>query len=495
MSYRDYYQSGEPTHQYYTLSLVNPPRDDLTDEFPIVYNEMRNSPFLKDPQSYYASVVRFSCTTPLLPILIPALKNPATGQTHYSVTMHHPGFNSGVPVRTYVTFSSVNPFVDRASQEYNYIYQPIQFINMVNQALAFCWEALTTTIPNDPPFIAWNNDTSVGSFYVPSDFCRTPYPQSNIGFPTGYPPAGGASSIVSGFASGPSVGANFENYTVQLAPGQSARYLVGDYVNTSGLGSNSQPAPAAPVRIVAIAGDSLILGSRGPFTPYTAGGSGAGATVLANTPIGIYFNAALYNLFSSFSAENQSSVTTPNPPNGTHWKIMFAPTYGSIISGVYPSAGLAAGEISYPNYGDLTASPTTGLLRLAITQQYSTLPVWNPVSSFVFLTSVLPINPENISIPAIANSINNGGNNSAIGTVLTDFEIPLEKGWENKPTINYTPSAEYRLVDLNGNAPLSTIQISIGWRDRSGTFRALNIGPNGFAQIKMLFRKKDFDGA
>jgi hypothetical protein len=200
-------------------------------------------------------------------------------------------------------------------------------------------------------------------------------------------------------------------------------------------------------------------------------------------------------LFSSFSAENQASPTIPNPANGTHWKMIFSPTYGDIISGVYPSPGAgASGEVSYPDYGDFTAPPTIALPRLAITQQYSTLPVWNPVSSFVFLTSVLPINPESISIPAAANSINNGGNNSAIGTVLTDFEITLEKGWENKPTINYTPSAEYRLVDLNGNAPLSTIQLSIGWRDRSGVFRPLNIGPNGFAQIKMLFRKKDFDG-
>jgi hypothetical protein len=498
MAYRDYYSSGGPTHSYYTLSLVNPARDDATDEFPVVYNETRNSPFLNDPQSYYASIVRFSCTTPLLPILIPAMKDTVTNQTHYSVTMHHPGLNGGVPVRQYVYYQSSTPFLPKTAVEYYYIYQPIQFINMVNQALAICWEGLGTGISQDPPFIAWNNDTSIGDMYVPKDFCRTPFPQSSVNYPSGFYPPSAASSALSAEPCGEPLGAGFENLRITLAAGQGARYLVGDRINLSTqFGSNAQPSPFPPVQIVSITGDIVTVGPRGappnPLNAYTNVAVAVGATISANTPIGIYMNSGLYNLFSSFAAENQASLVTPVPPQGTHWRLQFAPTYGEILNGEYPNP-TTPGNLSYADYGN-DPTPPTAIARIASTQQYSSVPLWNPVSSFVFTTSILPITPENLSVPFLATgALNNGGNNSAIGTVLTDFEIPLTTGYETKPTINYTPSAEYRLVDLNGNSPQSSIQISIGWRDKSGVNRPLNIGPNGFAQVKMLFRKKDFDG-
>jgi hypothetical protein len=483
MSYRDYYSNGDPTHQYYTLALVNPPKADNTDEFPISYNETRNSPFLKDPQSYYASVVRFTCTTPLLPCLVPAVVNPITNETHYTVTMHHPGLNSGNPVRKSVFFQSLNPYISKDNNEYYYIYQPIQFINMVNAALAAAWADLATAIPDEGPFIAWNNNTSVGDMYVPYDYCRTP--RQGAFYPTGYVSGAPSSSAVSATLTGSALA---NTLSINLTAGQGARYLVGDYVNLTGFGGNSRPAGTKPVPIIAIDGDLIRVSNGGsPFVAVSTVG-----TILANTPISIYMNASLYMLFSSFSAENQASVVNVSPRDGTHWKLLFAPTYEKVENNVYMGG---TPEYQLPDYSPVGTAPSNSTPRLYITQQYSTLPMWNPVSSFVFITSVLPINPESISIPVTGDrTLLNGGNNSAIGTVLTDFEIPLDLGFENKPVINYTPSAEYRLVDLNGNAPLSTIQLSIGWRGRDGVFRPLNIGPNGFAQVKLLFRKKDFDG-
>ena len=504
MSTFSYYASGSPIHQYYTLALVNPPRDDATDEFPIVYNETRNSPFLQDPQSYYASIVRFSCSTPLLPVFIPQMKNPDLNETVYSVTMHHPELNGGLPLRKRITFTSVNPFLSKQKREYYYIYQPVQWINMINQALAFCWEQLGagSAIPfpsDDPPFIAWNGNTSIGTLFAVEDFCKTPYPQSQVGYPSTYYPST-QSTVLSAVPSGPqAVGGppgSFANLTITLAAGQGARYLIGDYVNLNSMGANSKQTPFPPVRIINIAGDVIVVEQRGFGVPYqVVSPLPIGANIRANTPINIYMNAALYTLFSSFAAENQATATVPNPPEGTHWKLQFAPTNDGTSFASQSSEGYQS-EYDLPQYGDQTSPPVVNNKRIALVQQYSTVPIWSPVSSFVFITSVLPINPEAISIPSVLGNdkIINGGNNSAYGTVLTDFEVPLDSGYENKPVISYVPSAEYRLVDLNGNAPLNTIEISLGWRDKLGVFNPLNIGPNGFAQLKILFRKKDFNG-
>jgi len=509
MSTFSYYASGTPTHNYYTLALVNPPNEDSTDEFPIVYNETRNSPFLTDPQAHYASIVRFTCSTPLLPVFIPKMKpdGPSLECTVYSVTMHHPGLNGGVPVRQYVNFSSPNPFLSKTAQEYYYVYQPIQFVNMVNQALARCWEAMGTAIPNNPPWIAWNDGTNVGSIYAPRDFCQTPYPDSEVGYPATFGPIAGASSLVlSQTAVGaPAVGGpagTFANLQIQLAAGQGARYLVGDFVNLNSFGTNSKPTGFPPVRIISVFEDTIIVAQRAYAVGYNVGAVlGAGANVLNNTPLNIYMNAALYTLFNSFAAENQATPSVPRPPSGTHWKLQFAPTNNGGNFDTSPSGGGVSNngyinEFALPQYGDFTANPDPLVNYLYQTQQYSSVPTWSPVSSFVFITSILPINPEAISIPSVLGNgrLQSGGNNSAYGTVLTDFEIPLDTGFENKPTITYVPSGEYRLVDMNGNAPIGTIEISLGWRNKEGVFQPLNIGPNGFAQLKILFRKKDFNG-
>jgi hypothetical protein len=86
------------------------------------------------------------------------------------------------------------------------------------------------------------------------------------------------------------------------------------------------------------------------------------------------------------------------------------------------------------------------------------------------------------------------GNNSGIANILTDLEVSTDKGWQTKPNISYVPTAEYRLFDLNGNAPLSAIQISVSWRDTFGRLNPLRLGSGANASIKLMFRRKDFQG-
>jgi hypothetical protein len=484
MAFYGSYNSGVPTHQYYTLSLVNPPKSDNTDQFPVNYRETRNQPFLSDPQSYYASVVRFSCTTPLLPLLLPAIKNVATNETEYTISMHHPALNAGVTVRESVYFESLAPFNAKdfsETSDYYYVYQPIQFINMVNRTFASCWEKLllgsSFDASGNAPFINWKDSTDVGELWV-SEKCFTP--RKGATFPYTAPTV--QQDDVAEFTSGGG------QLVLTMDTGLAAKYRAGDYVAlyTAPGPGNLSSATALQISAINLSANTIIINlPPGPsIIPPTITG------IAPNTPITIRMNASLYNLFSSFSAENRSSVITPTPPNGEHWQLIFQPTYtGPAVWG---------GPGTMPVYGTAARpapSPPAQPPMLYITQQYSTIPLWNPVSSFVFITSILPINPESISAPFTAGStLSNTGNNSAVGTVLTDFEIPLDKGWETKPTISYAPSAEYRLVDMNGNSNLNNIQISIGWRNKIGVFIPLNIGPNGFAQIKLLFRKRDFNG-
>jgi hypothetical protein len=54
------------------------------------------------------------------------------------------------------------------------------------------------------------------------------------------------------------------------------------------------------------------------------------------------------------------------------------------------------------------------------------------------------------------------------------------------------PTAEYRMVDLQSNQPLTSIQLSVNWRNKFGTLIPLNLGSDGNAQIKILFRRRDW---
>jgi hypothetical protein len=110
---------------------------------------------------------------------------------------------------------------------------------------------------------------------------------------------------------------------------------------------------------------------------------------------------------------------------------------------------------------------------------------------------LLPIAPSIVSTPVLfgaGSSFTTGGNNSGIANILTDLEVPLEKGWQYKPSINYVPTAEYRLFDLNGNAPLSAIEISVNWKDTFGTVHQFRLASGSNASLKLMFRRKDFQG-
>jgi hypothetical protein len=129
-----------------------------------------------------------------------------------------------------------------------------------------------------------------------------------------------------------------------------------------------------------------------------------------------------------------------------------------------------------------------------ILQEYSTGPLWSPIESIVFTTSLIPVIPELVASPIVYD--NNGfasiGGDANITTTLTDFIIPMSTGNEYKPSINYTPAGEYRLASLFGKQPIHSIQVNVFYKDRYGNLIPITLASGCTGSLKILFRRKDF---
>lgn len=180
--------------------------------------------------------------------------------------------------------------------------------------------------------------------------------------------------------------------------------------------------------------------------------------------IKIYFNPALYQLFSSFPVI-VNNLTTPT----LNIQIQTNTFGGSNI-------------IQYP-----PVTPTYTAIQ--VFQEYSTIALWTPITSIVFTSNTLPIIPNQVSAPLlfIDGRIVTSGNNSNIAQVITDF---VSDTGIYKPNIVYNPQAEYRLIELLGNRPLTNIDISIFWKSRVGELIPFRLSSGSTATIKILFTKK-----
>lgn len=184
--------------------------------------------------------------------------------------------------------------------------------------------------------------------------------------------------------------------------------------------------------------------------------------------INIYFNGPLFSLFNSFM----------------HFK--YAST--SLNNQIY--------QLRMESYNGLNLI-TNALIPgshtwIKLTQEYSTISNWTPVSSIAFISNTLPINHTQLSAPIV---INNGVlvssvDNNAFANIITDLSTD-ELCY--RPNLLYNPTSEYRLIDLRGNQPLNNIDISIYWKDKYGKLNQFLLFSGASATIKLLFRRKVFN--
>lgn len=427
--------SYEPYHIYYDINVFNNDTTGTRRPPYLQFTEIRNSPYLANPSDYFASVVRFSVETPTLPVIIPqpAVNGATVNQLIYVVSMSHPF----LPVPVSIS---------------------VEYVPQSNTAL------------KTPPTSITSVEDVINEYYY--TFTYKPFINMiNTALRTCF------STVRALFAAGGSpLNAIYDD--------DSFPYLWWDE-------EKNIATWVAPAQLF------MTPSANNPNPDYTLGG----LPVVAGTisPISIFFNTPLFNLFSSFSAF-QNGYEGVSPLN---WRMLLPDTitinpYQASVFTNNPSAANASMP-TFPTKPAAAFIPTQPNLRslVRVSQEYPTTPLWNPVQSIVFTTSLLPIAPSIVSTPVLfgaGTALSTAGNNSGIANILTDLEVPLEKGWENKPSINYVPTAEYRLFDLNGNAPLNAIEISVNWKDNFGRLNPIRLGSGCSASIKIMFRRKDFQG-
>jgi hypothetical protein len=175
------------------LDVVN---NSTTEKQPLVFNETRNMPFLKNSQDYFCSVVRFTLqTSNSLPVFIPDI---LTGQsdfnkTVYAITMSLTKYtrdSQGTITSSdvfgnsrYITYNSLDftqpepaPPSTRVdtSSSYYFIYNINDWVDMVNLTFRLLTQEIITSFQEagkpvsfKPPFITY--DITNGLFTIHSD--------------------------------------------------------------------------------------------------------------------------------------------------------------------------------------------------------------------------------------------------------------------------------------------------------------------------------------
>ena len=202
----------------------------------------------------------------------------------------------------------------------------------------------------------------------------------------------------------------------------------------------------------------------------------------------MFWNTPVNTLFGGFDV-SVASITTSLLFDST------APAEG-VASVSHPSTYYQV-NITNPNNKNTITFGSSSTAFIQSTQTYPSMPMCSPIQNIVFATSGnLPVSNSQIGNPTIFKS--NGdcatqGGADNISPILTDFIVPLIRGDEYKPKINYSPS-EYRLLDMKGNAPLKTCDLQVYWKSKvDAKLHPFVLGSQCGASCKIMFRKKQFN--
>ena len=189
----------------------------------------------------------------------------------------------------------------------------------------------------------------------------------------------------------------------------------------------------------------------------------------SSSGINIYVNTPLYTIISGFPSKYYGYK---NIGDGMNYKLLLN------------------------NNGPVYNLPTYNVTQLY--QEYSSASLLSPIASLVFSTSLIPVVPSNTGKPQVYNGDNNliiSNNNANISSMVTDFHVDNQNGYGYVSSIQYTPSSEYRLIDLasGGSSPLSNIELSVYWKDKFNNLHPFKLLAGLSCDLKLLFRKKKFN--
>ena len=444
----------DPNHLYYDLQLLNNDTVGAGEILPVRFTETRTSTILANPSEYFLSIQRFSLDTPSLPVFLPEVEtrteqdfNPASDPyiLVYKMAIYQWG-SVLPPIYKPVEYSNqydvtvrvpTGPFNNETlSDPFYFVYQYRDFIDMLN----VCLQKMCIAASVPPPFIDINSSNLI-SVYFP----QTTAPNTTFVTVTS------VATITDIWNDDPSATGKWvlalNSPLWALLNSLQTRYV--NSLNT--IQATSPTAGQAPL-----------------FPVLTDPTTLAGWYVVKVNPTAVH-NPPTPNVYNC----NQ---TGGFPSFGNHYLTVDANTTFPFLQNPY----------AFYNVNSFSVNTTP----------YSPCPVWNCVRTLIFTTALMPITNELVATPLILNSnpaLDNSDANNNFSPIITDLEVPLTRGDETKSTITYSPQAEYRLIDLQSNAPINGIEISIFWKDQYGYQHQFVLEPGCNASIKILFRKKIYN--
>jgi len=428
--------SATPCHLYYDLEVANQSLQDTSaPPSELAFTEVRASAVLANPNEYFMSIVRFSVDTAgSLPIFLPQIDlaqstDPAVNPNFPNLTIYSLTFQYKDP-------TSGNPLIAAGiSETANVIYKPHSTPAAINVLPQF-----------KPPVAPLTIDKSTTNYYWVQSFYWW---------------------------------INMINTTMATAWAA----LVAA-VNTAVPGTIAAAFVSPPYMTWDSETNKATIWM--PETLFNQGYDWDPATSASPSKCLLSFNAPLHILFSSF----EYVFNSYQPPQA-----FIIRCYDRRNVGYSATSNLQATAPLYEAPGGVaTTTWTNG--GLAMEQLYSTGPTMCPVTSLLFTTSLLPVLPSLIGLPRIfigASTASQVQGNNNIQNQITDLEVPLTRGDEYLPNVLYSPVAEYRLLDLQSNAPLQAIQISVFWKDIFGQTHPFYLQNGCGATLKVMFRKKAYN--
>lgn len=191
----------------------------------------------------------------------------------------------------------------------------------------------------------------------------------------------------------------------------------------------------------------------------------------------MYFNSNMYGLFSNmphtYLGGDSASANTEGLDNYCY-------------------------EILVKQHLNLNYATYSGTNYIIVNQDYkSTSSLWSPISSIVFVSTLIPVLAEQTGAPVQfgANNVSTSvGTQSAFTPIITDISLPMTQANNYNEFLSYTPTAEYRLSTLS-NSPqeVRNIDIQVFWKSRlDGNLYPIELFNLSTISVKILFRRRDY---
>ncbi len=198
--------------------------------------------------------------------------------------------------------------------------------------------------------------------------------------------------------------------------------------------------------------------------------------------IEIYYNTAFYNLLFNTNAQKVHDETEVL---GRNYLLQIGVSGDNIID---QTSGT---PIYYNPYDDLGITPIASKL-FVIKQEYQILNNLADGQQIIFTSDNLQTVHE-YSSPQIGFTglpVESLQQNQL--PIITDLDISEATNDNGSPRqiVTYTPTAEYRLINIRSTKPIRRIDIKIWWTNRYGYLIPLYLGYFNIATLKIVFIKK-----